>query len=161
MELKTVKVKKPSDVVNVIIGYSHFIKTVEDIYEAMVNTVPDVKFGVAFCEASDKRLIRVDGTDDELKEYAAKNALEIGAGHSFIILIKDAYPINFLTRLKNVPEIVRIMVASSNPLEVIVAETEQGRGIIGIIDGEKPLGIESENDVVERKKFLRNIGYKR
>ena len=161
MELKTVKVKKPSDVINVIIGYSHFIKTVEDIYEAMVNTVPDVKFGVAFCEASDKRLIRVDGTDDELKEYAAENALEIGAGHSFIILIKDAYPINFLTRLKNVPEITRIMVASSNPLEVIVAETEQGRGIIGIIDGEKPLGIESENDVAERRDFLRNIGYKR
>ena len=161
MDLKTIKVKKPSDVINVIIGYSHFIKTVEDIYEAMVNTVPNVKFGVAFCEASDKRLIRVDGTDEELKKYAAENALEIGAGHTFIILMKDVYPINFLTRLKNVPEIVRIMVASSNPLELIIAETEQGRAILGIIDGEKPLGIESETDVEERKIFLRSIGYKR
>ena len=161
MDLKTIKVKKPSDVINIIIGYSHFIKTVEDIYEAMVNTVPNVKFGVAFCEASDKRLIRVDGTDEELKKYAAENALEIGAGHTFIILMKDVYPINFLTRLKNVPEIVRIMVASSNPLELIIAETEQGRAILGIIDGEKPLGIESETDVEERKIFLRSIGYKR
>ncbi|MGC9147839.1 MAG: adenosine-specific kinase [Sulfolobales archaeon] len=146
---------------NVIIGHSHFIKTVEDVYEALVTSVPGIKFGLAFNEASGKRLVRVDGNDEELIKLASEMALKIGAGHFFIIYIKNAWPINILNRLKDVQEVVRIFAATSNPLQVIVAETDQGRGVLGVIDGYTPLGVEKEEDVSERKQFLRKIGYKR
>lgn len=162
MELKIEKVKiEPIEGVNVIIGVSHFIKTVEDLYEALVNSVPNVKFGLAFCEASGDRLVRYDGNDEKLIELAKKKALEIGAGHSFIIFIKNAYPINVLDRIKAVPEVLNILCATANPVEVLVAETDQGRAIIGVVDGFKPLGIEGEGKIKERKEFLRKIGYKR
>ncbi len=160
MEIKTVKIDPPKDV-QIILGQSHFIKTVEDIYEAMVNSVPNVKFGVGFCESSGKCLVRFDGTDDELMTSAAKNALNLGCGHSFIIFMRDAYPINVLNALKQVTEICNIYAATANPLEVIVAETEQGRGILGVIDGFKSKGIEYEEDIKWRKELLRKIGYKR
>jgi adenosine/AMP kinase len=146
---------------NVIIGHSHFIKTVEDIYEALVTSVPGIKFGLAFNEASGKRLVRVDGNDEELIKLASETALKIGAGHFFIIYIRNAWPINVLNRLKDVQEIVRIFAATANPLQVIVAETDQGRGVLGVVDGYTPLGVEKEDDVSERKQFLRKIGYKR
>ncbi len=160
MELEVVTVKMPKDS-NVIIGMSHFIKTVEDIYEALMSSVPGIKFGVAFCEASQDRLVRWDGNDEELINYAKENAYRIGAGHSFIIFIRNAYPINVLQALKNVYEIVTIFCATANPVQVIVAKTDQGRGIIGVVDGYTPLGIESEEKQKERIKFLREIGYKR
>ena len=160
MEIEVVNVETPDDETNVIVGYSHFIKTVEDFYEAIVNTVPQAKFGIAFCEASGPRLVRFDGNDDVLVEYAVKNAKRIGAGHSFVIFLKNAYPVNILRSLRNTPELVRIMAATANPLEVLVVETEQGRGIIGVVDGHSPLGVESDSDKDERKRFLRNIGYK-
>jgi len=146
---------------NVIIGHSHFIKTVEDVYEALVTSVPGIKFGLAFNEASGKRLVRVDGNDEELIKLASETALKIGAGHFFIIYIRNAWPINVLNRLKDVQEIVRIFAATANPLQVIVAETDQGRGVLGVVDGYTPLGVEKEEDVSERKQFLRKIGYKR
>jgi len=146
---------------NVIIGHSHFIKTVEDIYEAIVTTNPNIRFGLAFNEASGKRLVRKDGNDTELIKLAAEVALKIGAGHTFVIYIKGGWPINILNTLKNVQEVVRIHAATANPLQVIVAQTDQGRGIIGVVDGFTPLGIESEIDEKERKEFLRKIGYKR
>ncbi len=161
MKIDVVKIEKPSEEVNVIVGYTHFIKSVEDIYEAMVNSVPGIKFGLAFCEASGDRLIRYDGTDEELIKYAIENAKKIGAGHTFIILLKEAYPINVLNALKQVPEVCRIFAATANPLQVLVAETDQGRGVIGVIDGFTPLGVESEEKIKERKEFLRKIGYKR
>ena len=160
MELKIVKVKNPEEL-NIIIGQSHFIKTAEDVYEAMVNAVPGVKFGVAFCEASMERLVRVGGNDDELKALAAENALAIGAGHSFFVVMRDAFPINVLGAIKRVPEVCSIYCATANPVEVVVAETSQGRGILGVIDGGSPLGIEDEAAVLKRKEFLRTIGYKR
>jgi len=160
MELKIVKVQNPEEL-NIIIGQSHFIKTAEDVYEAMVNAVPGVKFGVAFCEASMERLVRIEGNDDELKALAAENAHAIGAGHSFFIVMRDAFPINVLGAIKRVPEVCCIFCATANPVEVIIAETEQGRGILGVIDGGAPLGIEDEAAVVKRKEFLRAIGYKR
>jgi len=160
MELKTVKVKNEEEL-NIIIGQSHFIKTAEDIYEAMVNSVPNVKFGVAFCEASADRLIRVEGNDDDLKKLAAENALAISAGHSFFIVMKDAFPINFLRAIKDVPEVCGIFCATANPVEVIIAETDGGRGILGVIDGATPLGIEGPEGEQWRKEFLRKIGYKR
>ncbi len=159
VEFKVVKFKKPDDV-NVILGQSHFIKTVEDIHEALVTAVPGIKFGLAFCEASGARLVRASGTDDELVELAKENALAIGAGHTFNIILRDAFPINVLHRVKQVPEVVAIFAATSNPLEVIVVETPQGRGIVGVVDGEPPLGVESDEDVKVRKDFLRKIGYK-
>jgi uncharacterized protein len=159
MELKTVKIKN-SDNLNMILGQSHFIKTVEDIYEAMVNTVPMAKFGLAFCEASDKCLIRHTGTDDELIALAKKNAQALSAGHCFIVFMKDMYPINVLGAIKNVPEVCRIFCATANPLEVIVAETELGRGILGVIDGYASKGIETQEDITDRKDLLRAIGYK-
>ncbi len=159
MEIKVVEVDKPADV-NVILGQSHFIKTCEDVYEALVNTVPGIKFGFAFVESSGKCLIRKEGTSPELTELAVKNALNIGAGHSFVLLLENVYPINVLHALKRVPEIVRIFAATANPLQVIVVETEQGRGILGVIDGAKPKGVEKEEDVKERREFLRKIGYK-
>lgn len=159
MDLKLVPVEIPPDA-NVIIGQTHFIKTAEDIYEAMVNAAPAIKFGVAFCEASMECLVRVEGNDDELKAKAAQNALNIGAGHTFVILMKEGYPINVLGALKNVPEVCSIFCASANAVDVVVAENERGRGILGVIDGEKPKGIENEENRNVRKEFLRKIGYK-
>lgn len=153
------QVEKPEDA-NVIIGMSHFIKTCEDFHEAMVETVPGIKFGLAFCEASTKRLIRVEGTDESLRELAAKNALAIGAGHSFVLMIQNAYPVSLLRRLNAVSETVNFFCATANPVQVIVAETEQGRGILGVIDGYPPLGVENKADLRERQSFLRKIGYK-
>ncbi|MEM0043324.1 MAG: adenosine-specific kinase [Sulfolobales archaeon] len=146
---------------NVIIGHSHFIKTVEDIYEALVTSVPGIKFGIAFNEASGKRLVRIDGNDEELIKLASDTALKVGAGHFFVIYIRNAWPINVLNRLKDVQEIVRIYAATANPLQVIVAETDQGRGVIGVVDGFTPLGVEKDEDVSERRNFLRKIGYKK
>lgn len=146
---------------NIIIGQSHFIKTVEDLYEALVTSCPDIKFGIAFAEASGKRLIRYDGNNEELIKAAIENCRRIGAGHIFVILIRNAWPINVLNALKNVQEVTRILAATANPLQVIVAETDQGRGVIGVVDGFTPVGVESEDDIRERKEFLRKIGYKR
>ncbi len=160
MELETVRVEKPDDV-NLILGQTHFIKTVEDIYEAVVTSVPGVEFGVAFCEASAECLIRSDGTDDELRSLAVKNAERIGAGHTFVLLMRGAYPINLLPRIKSVPEVCGIFAATANALQVIVAESEQGRGIVGVIDGESPKGVETEEQAEERMEFLRKIGHKR
>jgi len=160
MELKTVKIEKP-EMTNFILGQSHFIKTVEDIHEAMVNSVPGIKFGLAFCEASQKCLVRWTGTDEALVELAQKNAMAIGAGHTFILFLGDGYfPINVLNTVKNVPEVCRIFCATANPTEVIVAETEQGRGIVGVIDGFSPKGVEADEDIAWRTDFLRQIGYK-
>ena len=158
--IEIVQIEIPKDT-NVIIGQAHFIKTVEDIYEALVNSLPNIRFGIAFCEASGKRLIRYDGNDDELTKLAIEQARKIGAGHTFIVYIKNAYPINVLKYIKEVPEVIRIFAATANPLQVIVAETEQGRGILGVIDGNSPLGIEDEENKKERYEFLRKIGYKK
>lgn len=160
MELKTVKIEKPEDI-NFILGQSHFIKTVEDIHETLVGGVPGIKFGLAFCEASGKCLVRWSGTDDEMIELAKKNALAIGAGHSFILFLGQGFfPINVLNAVKSVPEVARIFCATANPTEVLVAETEQGRGILGVVDGFSPKGIEDEEGIQWRKGFLRMIGYK-
>ena len=160
MELSTVKIEIPQDA-NVIIGQSHFIKSVEDIYEAITSTVPQAKFGFAFSEASGPCLIRYDGNDDELKKLAIGYAQNIACGHSFIIILKNAYPINILNTIQNVPEVCRIFCATANPLEVIVAQSEQGRGILGVIDGEVPKGIETAEHIKERIEFLKKVGYKR
>jgi len=146
---------------NIIFGQSHFVKTVEDMYETLVTASMSIKFGVAFCEASQKRFVRFDGNDNELIKGACKAADDVGAGHTFFIYMKDAFPINVLNRVKNVEEVCRIFCATANPLQVIIAESSQGRGVLGVIDGESPLGIETIDDQNERKKFLRNIGYKR
>ncbi len=160
MELKIVRIEKPDDV-NIILGQSHFIKTVEDIHEALVTAVPGIKFGVAFCESSQKALVRWSGTDEEMIELAKKNAWALSAGHVFIITLAPGfYPINVLNWVKQVPEVVRIFCATANPVEVVIAETEQGRGVLGVIDGIKTRGIEGEEDIAERKAFLRAIGYK-
>jgi len=159
MDFKVVKVEKPEEV-NVIVGQSHFIKTVEDLYEALVTSVPGIKFGIAFCESSGPRLVRWAGNDEDLLELARKNALNIGAGHFFIILLRNAFPINVMKAIKNVDEVVNIYAATANPLEVVIAETEQGRGIMGVIDGQPPLGVEGDEDIAKRKEFLRKIGYK-
>ena len=159
MELKTVVIEKP-DEMNFILGQSHFIKTVEDLHEILVSTVPNIKFGLAFCEASGPCLVRVSGNDDTLLEMAKKNALNIGAGHSFIIFLENAFPINVLRLVSNVPEVVKIFCATANPVEVVVAETGNGRGILGVIDGASPLGVESETDMEDRKSLLRKFGYK-
>ena len=160
MEIKTVKIEKPEDA-NFILGQSHFIKTVEDIHEALVSTVPGIKFGLAFCEASGKCLIRWTGTDETLIELATKNAQAIGAGHSFILFLGEGYfPINILNVIKNVPEVARVFCATANPTEVLVAQTEQGRGILGVVDGFSPKGVEDEEGITWRKDFLRMIGYK-
>jgi len=160
MDIKSVTIDAPKDT-NTIVGMAHFIKTVEDVYEAMVNSVPGIKFGLAFCESSGECLVRVDGTDEELKKAAAINMLKLGCGHSFLVFLRDAYPINVLNALKRVPEVCTIYAASANPLEVVVAETERGRGILGVIDGLKPKGIEDEKGVGWRKDILRRYGYKR
>ena len=159
LEFKVVVINKPAEV-NLILGQSHFIKTVEDIYEVMVNNVPGIKFGLGFVESSGARKIRCEGNDPELKKLAAEHALEIGAGHSFILFIKNAYPINVLNAIKTIPEVCSIYCATANPVEVIIAETENGRGVMGVIDGAKPKGIEDAEDIAWRKDFLRKIGYK-
>ncbi len=158
-ELVLVPIVKPADV-NLILGQAHFVKTVEDLHEALVGAVPGIRFGVAFCEASGKRLVRVSGTDPELRAVAAQNALAIGAGHSFVILLRGTYAVNVLQAVKAVPEVCSIFCASANDVDVIVAAVRAGRGIIGVIDGQTPGGIETEEDEVERKALLRKIGYK-
>ncbi len=160
MELKTVKLTFPEGC-NIILGQSHFIKTVEDIYEIMVNSVPGIKFGLAFSEASGPCLIRKDGTNKALIDVAVENLKNIASGHSFFIVMQDSFPINVLSSLKQCFEVVNIFCASANPVEVIVAESEQGRGILGVIDGFSPKGVESDKDIEKRKEFLRMIGYKR
>lgn len=147
--------------VNVIIGQAHFIKTVEDLYEVLVTSVPGIKFGLAFCEASQKRLIRHEGNDEELRRLAIEAAKRIAAGHVFVIYIKNAWPINVLNAIKNVQEVVTIFAATANPLQVIVAETSQGRGVLGVVDGYSPVGVETDEDIAERRAFLRKIGYKK
>ena len=160
MDIQTVKIDKPENT-NFILGQSHFIKTVEDIHEAMVSAVPGIKFGLAFCEASGECLVRWSGTDEAMIDLAQQNALSIGAGHSFIIFLGDGFfPINVLQTIKRVPEVCRIFCATANPTEVIVAESEQGRGIMGVVDGSSPSGIEEDEDIAWRKGFLRQIGYK-
>ena len=159
MELTTVRVENP-DELNLILGQTHFIKSVEDLHEALVGASPVLRFGLAFCEASMKRLVRRSGNDDELIELAVRNAVAIGAGHSFIVFLREGFPVNVLNAVKQVPEVCRIFCATANPVEVIVAETEQGRGILGVVDGGSPLGIEDENDAAERRQLLRTIGYK-
>jgi adenosine/AMP kinase len=159
MEFKTVKISKPDDA-NLVLGQSHFIKTVEDLYEVLVGSMPNIKFGIAFCESSGACLVRSEGNDPDLKKLAEDNALSIGAGHTFIIFLKNSYPINVLNAIKNIPEVCRIYCATANPVEIIVAESEQGRGIMGVIDGAKPKGIEKEDDIKWRKGLLRKIGYK-
>ncbi len=159
MELKTVKIQKPDDV-NVILGQSHFIKTVEDLHEALVTAVPRIKFGLAFCESSGPALVRWSGTDPEMIDLAKKNALALSAGHSFIVFLKDCFPVNVLNVVRNVPEVCNIYCATANPVEVVIAETDQGRGILGVIDGVKSKGVEGEKEIRERKDFLRKIGYK-
>ncbi len=159
MELKIVKIEKP-DNINFILGQAHFIKTVEDLYEAIVTTQPHLKFGIAFCESSGPALVRWAGNDEAMIELAKKNALNLSAGHSFIIFMDNGYPINILNAVKMVPEVCRIFCATANPVEVIIAETEQGRGILGVIDGVKTKGVEGEEDIQKRKEFLRKIGYK-
>ena len=160
MELKTVKIEKPEDI-NFILGQSHFIKTVEDIHETLVGCVPGIKFGLAFCEASGKCLVRWSGTDEAMIELARQNALAIGAGHSFLVFLADGfYPINVLKAIQNTPEVCHIFCATANPTEVLLAETDQGRGILGVVDGSSPKGVEAEADIAWRKGFLRKIGYK-
>lgn len=160
IRIKAVEIPVPEKI-NVIIGQSHFIKTVEDIAETLITSVPGIKFGVAFCEASGDRLIRYDGNDEELIKRAVEAAKAIGAGHIFVIFMREAWPINVLNEIKNIQEIVTIFCATANPIQVLVAETDQGRGVIGVIDGFKPLGIENEEKKKERIDFLRKIGYKR
>jgi adenosine/AMP kinase len=160
MELMVVQIEKP-EAINLILGQSHFIKTVEDLHEALVSSVPGIKFGLAFCESSGPALVRASGTDDGLVELAKRNALALSAGHGFIIFLGEGfYPINVLNVVKTLPEVCRIFCATANPVEVIVAETEQGRGILGVVDGARTKGIETENDIAQRKKLLRTIGYK-
>ena len=160
MQLKSVKIEKPDDT-NVILGQTHFIKSVEDIHEALVGAVPGTRFGLAFCEASGKCLVRWSGTDPGMIELAKKNAATIGAGHSFFLFLGEGfYPLNVLNTLKMVPEVCRILCATANPTEVVLAETEQGRGILGVVDGFSPKGVEDDGEIKWRKDFLRQIGYK-
>jgi adenosine/AMP kinase len=159
LEFKTVKIDPPKDC-NIILGMAHFIKTTEDLYEALVNAVPTIKFGIGFCESSGPCLVRHEGNDDELRRLAAEKAFEIACGHSFVIYLKNAYPINVLDKIKNAPEVCTIFAATANPLEIIIAETAQGRGIIGVVDGLKSKGIETDENIKERREFLRKIGYK-
>jgi hypothetical protein len=160
MELLTVPLEIPENS-NIILGQSHFIKTVEDLYEAVVNTVPQARFGLAFCEASGACLIRAEGNDDALKQAAVRNAQAVAAGHTFVLCLRDAYPINLLTRIKDVPEVVGLFCATANPVEVVLAVTELGRGVLGVIDGSSPKGVEGPEGVEWRQGLLRKFGYKR
>jgi adenosine/AMP kinase len=159
LEFKTVKIDPPTDC-NIILGMAHFIKTTEDLYEALVNAVPTIKFGIGFCESSGPCLVRHEGNDDGLRRLAAEKAFEIACGHSFVIYVKNAYPINVLDKIKKVPEVCTIFAATANPLEIIIAETVQGRGIVGVVDGLKSKGVETDENIKERREFLRKIGYK-
>ena len=159
MDVHEVEVENPEHL-NVIVGQTHFIKSAEDLYEALVNSVPGIQFGLAFCEASGPCLVRAEGTDPALKELAARNALAIGAGHSFVVFVRNAYPINLLRAIREVPEVVGVFAATSNPLTVLVAKTPRGRAVIGAIDGESAKGVESESQMLERRALVRRIGYK-
>lgn len=159
MDISTVRIEKPDDL-NLILGQSHFIKTVEDLYEALVGAVPGLRFGLAFCEASGPCLVRWAGNDDELVKLAQENAQAIGAGHSFIVFLREGFPINVLNAVKMVPEVCRIFCATANPVEVVVGQSEQGRAILGVVDGSSPLGVETDTDIAERKELLRRFGYK-
>lgn len=160
MRTEAVELRKPDDA-NIIVGQSHFIKTAEDLYEALVNSVPGIRFGIAFCEASGERLIRVEGNDEALRAAAVDNAQRIAAGHTFVVVLSQAYPINVLRAIREVPEVCGIFCATANPAEVVVVESELGRGIVGVIDGQTPLGVENDEDAKKRKELLRRIGYKR
>lgn len=159
MEIKVVPIEKP-DEMNFIMGHSHFIKTVEDLYEAIVQNVPEIKFGVSFCEASGKCLIRSTGNDEKLQEIARRNANNVGAGHTFFVFMENAFPVNILNAIKTVPEVCRVYCATANPTQVLVGETEQGRAVLGVVDGFMPKGIEKDEDIVWRKDLLRKLGYK-
>ena len=159
MDLHAVTVEKPEDM-NFILGHSHFIKTVEDLHETLAESSPTLKFGIAFCEASGPRLVRRSGNDPELIDIAVRNAQAIGAGHSFIVFLRDGFPVNVLNAVKSVSEVCRVFCATANPLEVVVGETEQGRGVLGVIDGSPPVGVETDADEAERKELLRRFGYK-
>ena len=159
MEFHTVAIEKP-EAVNMILGQAHFIKTVEDLHEALVGAVPGIEFGLAFCESSGPALVRASGTSDDLVSLAKENALALSAGHVFLIFLGNAYPINVLRAIKDVPEVCRIFCATANPVQVILAETEQGRGVMGVVDGVKSKGVESEQDIAERQELLRKFGYK-
>lgn len=159
MELKVIKIEKP-DEMNFIMGHSHFIKTVEDLYEAIIQSVPGIKFGIAFCEASGKCLVRHTGNDEKLIEIARKNALNVSAGHTFLIFMENGFPVNILNSVKMVTEVCRVYCATANPTEVILAETEQGRAVLGVVDGFKPQGVEGDEDIAWRKDLLRTLGYK-
>jgi len=159
VELVVVPIEKPEDL-NVILGQAHFVKTVEDLHEALVGSSPHLRFGLAFCEASGKRLVRRSGNDPELVDLAVRNALALGAGHCFVVLVREGYPVNVLNQLKQVPEVCTIYCASANRVEVVLAETDFGRGVLGVIDGSSPVGVETDEDVAERKSLLRAIGYK-
>ena len=160
MDIKTIKINKPDDV-NMIIGQAHFIKAVEDLYEAVICAAPGVKFGIAFCESSGACKIRVEGNDEELKKIAVDNALQVGAGHAFFIAMRQGFPIHILNQVKNTMEVCSVFTASANPLEVIVADNGSGRGILGVIDGLRPQGVEEKKDVIWRTELLRKIGYKK
>jgi adenosine/AMP kinase len=159
MQMSSVRIEKPDDM-NFILGHAHFIKTVEDLYEVIVQTNPAMKFGIAFCEASGPCLVRHAGNDERLVEIAQRNALRLAAGHSFLIFMEQGFPVNILNAVKTVPEVCRVYCATANPTEVIIAETAQGRGILGVVDGERSKGVEAEEDIRKRKDFLRKIGYK-
>jgi uncharacterized protein len=159
LEFHLVRIEKPEEL-NLILGQSHFIKTVEDLHEALAGAVPGLRFGIAFCESSGPRLVRRSGNDEKLIELAVRNALSIGAGHSFIVFLREGFPVNVLGQVKAVPEVCRIYCATANPVQVIVAQTAAGRGIVGVVDGGSPLGVEDETDVASRKRLLREIGYK-
>jgi len=160
LKFKIVKMEVPEGT-NIIIGQTHFIKTVEDLYEIIITSVPKIKFGLAFCEASGPCLVRMEGNDEKMKSIAIKNATDLDAGHTFVILLKEAFPINILNEIKNCPEVCSIFCATANPVQVVIAETEQGRGIMGVIDGFRLKGVEKKEDIQKRKEFLRKIGYKR
>jgi len=159
LEFKKIKIEVPANC-NMIIGMAHFIKTVEDMYEALIGAVPNIRFGIGFCESSGPCLVRHEGNDEELRKLAAEKAFELACGHSFVVFLRNAYPINVLDKIKRVPETCTVYAATANPVEMVIAETEQGRGIVAVVDGLKSKGIETEEDIRERKRFLRKIGYK-
>jgi adenosine/AMP kinase len=159
VELATVRIDKPDDL-NVVLGQAHFIKTVEDLFGALAGSSPHLRFGIAFCESSGPRLVRRAGNEPDLVELAVRNALAVGAGHLFVVFLREGYPVNVLNQLKQVPEVCAIFCATANPVEVVVAETEQGRSVLGVVDGETPLGVETDEDAAARSELLRTIGYK-
>jgi adenosine/AMP kinase len=159
MDLELVTIENP-DKLNLILGQSHFVKTVEDLHEALVTAIPGIQFGLAFCEASGPTLIRHTGTNEDLESLAVRNAGAVGAGHAFIVFLKDAFPINVMAAIQRVPEVCHIFCATANPVEIVIAQTDQGRGILGVVDGHSPKGVEANDDIAQRKQFLRKIGYK-